>query len=177
MSTPSNGAPILCQILHAAPPCLRCHARLCLLARLDNLVLRPLALETIGAMGEQFQEFLPDCANIRRHYARVSEDDMTWIIQAMAHRFSITLMTAQDHVIHGWARQQQPVLTAPSAPPCTQHRPMLYWSGLSIKLDHFLGRHEEDGRSVMYQGTLPLHYRCLNLLSSVDWTWYPFHNF
>ena len=65
------------------------------------------------AMGERFQEFLRDCAKNRRHYMRASEDNMTWIIQAMAQRISIALMTAQVHVTHGRARQQQPVLTVP----------------------------------------------------------------
>ena len=83
------------------------------LSRHDNVVLRPLALETMGAMGERFQDFLRDCANNRRHYMRVSEDDMTRIIQAMAQRISIALMTAQVHVIHGRARRQQPVLNVP----------------------------------------------------------------
>ena len=83
------------------------------LARHENVVFRPVALETMGVMGERFQEFLRDCAKNRRHYMRASEDNMTWIIQAMAQRISIALMTAQVHVTHGRARQQQPVLTVP----------------------------------------------------------------
>ena len=83
------------------------------LPRHENVVLQPLALETMGAMGERFQEILCNCAKNRRHYMRGSENDMTRIIQAMAQRISIALMTAQFHVTHGRARRQQPVLTMP----------------------------------------------------------------
>ena len=41
---------------------------------------------------------------------RVSEHDMTRIIQMMAQRISIALMTAPLHVIHGRAWRQQPVI-------------------------------------------------------------------
>ena len=71
----------------------------------------------MGAVGEQFQEFLRDCAKNRRHYMRVSEDDMTRMSKAITQRISIALMTAQVLVTHGWARRQQPVLTVPFRTP------------------------------------------------------------
>ena len=54
-------------------------------------------------MWERFQEFLRDFADNRRHYIPDSEDDTTWIIQAMAQRISLALTTAQVRVIHGRA--------------------------------------------------------------------------
>ena len=42
----------------------------------------------MGAIGEQFQEFLRDCAKNRRHCMRVSEDDMTRMIKAITQHIS-----------------------------------------------------------------------------------------
>ena len=79
----------------------------------EIVVLRPLALETMRTMEKRFQEFLCDCVKNRRHYMRVSEDDKTYVIQAMAQRISIALMTAQVHVMHGQARRRQPFIIVP----------------------------------------------------------------
>ena len=52
---------------------------------------------------------------------------------------------------------------------------MLLWTRISIRLNHFLGCHENSGNSVIYPGTLSLRFWvCLNLSVLVDRTLHPF---
>ena len=66
----------------------------------ENTIMRPLAIETMGAMGEEFQSFLSDCATRKQAALHMLPEDISIITQAMAQRISMALMKAQVHVIH-----------------------------------------------------------------------------
>ena len=66
----------------------------------ESTIMRPLAIETMGAMGEKFQSFLSDCAARKQEALHMLPEDTSVITQAMAQRISMALMKAQAHVIH-----------------------------------------------------------------------------
>ena len=103
------------------------------LPRHENVVLQPLALETMGAMGERFQEILCNCAKNRRHYMRVSEDDMTRIIQAMV-QTHLKCPHDGSSSCHLWSCSVAAACPFHAFPHDHSHsiRLMLYWSGLSL---------------------------------------------
>ena len=80
--------------------------------------LRPLAIETFGALGEDVQRFIRDAA---RHQARrlsLPQDALPRLIYSMAQRISVAFMRTQAQVLHSRA-------SAAVRPPVLSHTPLI----------------------------------------------------
>ena len=80
--------------------------------------LRPLAIETFGALGADFQRFIRDAARLQARRLSLPQDALPRLIHSMAQRISVAFMRTQAQVLHSRAG-------ADIRPPMLSHTPLI----------------------------------------------------
>jgi hypothetical protein len=88
------------------------------LRRHRTVRMRPLAIETFGAFGTDFQRFIRDVARLQALRLSLSPDTLPTLITSMTQRISVAFMRAQAQVLHGRA-------AAGVHPPVVTHTPLI----------------------------------------------------